>query len=260
MNIFDFFTNKDRTTKQTGLIDKRKAECPNCHGTLLKVPGAKTKCPHCDEFMFIRTRPDNVRVVITKEDADKIDEMWRIENGTQEAFLAEQRKFNDRKKLLKKKFGGKEPSENDVQWSLLNEGLLENAKNKQWGLYRNIRFQMAEILRKENKLKDALRMYLGVCYLDLNGATNMPTDENGGVICDTKYFKPFDPELKSLAPGVIDRIQKIVKKLELEKQEIEGIYIDFANKVQESTKAPLVPADSFKELEVEIEFNGVRIH
>jgi hypothetical protein len=111
---------------------------------------------------------------------------------------------------------------------------------------------MAEILSKENKLKDALRMYLGVCYLDLNGASNMLTDENGNVINDTEYFKPFDPELKFLAPGVIDRIQKIIKNLEIEKEEVQEIYFDFADKVQRSTRAPVSPADSFRELEVEI--------
>lgn len=233
-------------------MDERKAECPNCHKILSKIPGAKTKCPHCGDFMYVRTRTDNVRAVVTKNEADKIDEAWRIENGTQEVYLADQKRFNDRKELLRKKFGGKEPSENDVRWGLLNEELLENAKSEQWGSYGNVRFQMAEILSKEDKLKDALRMYLGVCYLDLNGATNMPTDENGNVIHDPEYFKPFDPEQKFLAPGVIDRIKKIIKKLNLGRQEVKEIYLSFADVQQRSTRAPLVPADTFTELETEI--------
>ena len=253
MGFFDFLTNKNPTQQQQAeLTDERKAECPNCHKTLSKIPGAKTKCPHCGDFMYVRTKTNNVRVVVTKNEADKIDEAWRIENGVQEAYLAEQKKFNDRKELLRKKFGGKEPSENDVHWGLLNEELLENAKSEQWGLYRNARFQMAEILSKEDKLKDALRMYLGVCYLDMNGATNMPTDEQGNVIYDTEYFKPFDPEQKFLAPGIIDRIKKIIKKLNLEKQEVREIYLSFADVQQRSTRAPLAPTDTFSELETEI--------
>ena len=255
MGIFDFLKTGN-PTQQTKASqepkDERKAKCPNCGGTLKKVPGAKTKCPHCEEFMFIRTTPKNIRCVVTKSEADKIDEQWRIENGTQEAYLAEQKNFADRKEALRKKFGGKEPSDNDVRWSLLNEEILNTARNAQWGLYRNARFQMAEILSKENKLKDALRMYLGVCYLDLNGASNMPTDENGNVINDTEYFKPFDFETKFLAPGVIDRIKKIVKNLELSREKVQEIYLDFANKEQRSTRAPISPSDCFTELEVEI--------
>jgi len=255
MGIFDFLksnSSTQRTETPQEPNDERKAECPSCHGSLKKVPGAKTKCPHCGEFMFVRTTPDNVRLVVTKDEADKIDEQWRIENGTQEAYLAEQKKLEDRKEALRKKFGGKEPSEHDVQWSLLNEEILNTANNAQWGLYRNARFQMAEILNKENKLKDALRMYLGVCYLDLNGASNMPTDEDGNAINDTEFFKPFDPELKFLAPGVIDRIQKIIKKLDIAKEEVKEIFLDFASKEQKSTRAPIAPVDCFEELEAEI--------
>jgi len=38
-----------------------------------------------------------------------------------------------------------------------------------WGLYRNIRFEMAELLKKEGKFKNALQTYLEVLYLDQNG-------------------------------------------------------------------------------------------
>ncbi len=232
--------------------DERKAECPNCHGALKKLPGAKTKCPHCGEFIFVRTTPENVRLVVTKSEAYKIDEQWRILNGTQEAYLAEQKKFDDRKEVLRKRFGGKEPSDNDVRWSLLNDELPNYARDAQWGLYRNAIFQMAEILSGENKLRDSLRMFLGVCYLDLNGPTNMPVDENGNVFTEIEDIKPFDPELKILAPGVIARIQSIIEELELSKENVREIYLDFASTMQRSTKAPISPIDCLKELEVEI--------
>lgn len=253
MGILDLFRSQSKTTnQQRDQKDERKAECPNCHKALSKIPGAKTKCPHCGDFMYVRTRTDNVRVVVTKNEADIIDEAWRIENGTQEAYLAEQKRFNDRKELLRKKFGGKEPSENDVHWGLLNEDLLENAKSEQWGLYGNVRFQMAEILNKENKLKDALRMYLEVCYLDLNGATNMPTDENGHVIHDPEYFKPFDSEQKFLAPGIIDLIKRIVLKLKLSKDEIKKIFVEHNSRIEKSLRLPLSAEKSWQSFEKEI--------
>jgi len=255
MGIFDFLKSNKPAQRAEVLQepkDERKAECPNCHEALKKVPGAKTKCPHCGEFMFVRTTPDNVCLVVAKDEAEKIDEQWRIENGTQEAYLEEQKRFEDRKETLRKKFGDKESSDHDVQWGLLNEDLLNHAKSGQWGLYRNTRFQMAEILRKEQRLKEALRMYLGVCYLDLNGATNMMTDENGNVVSDPEFNKPFDSELAFLAPGVIDRIKKIIEKLELSKEEVKEIYFDFSDKMQKSTSAPITPSDCFVKLETEI--------
>ena len=44
MGFFDFLTNKNPTQpQQVEQTDERKAECPNCHKKLSKIPGAKTK-------------------------------------------------------------------------------------------------------------------------------------------------------------------------------------------------------------------------
>lgn len=240
--------DKQRLEKNKG-VDERKAECPNCHYKLKKVPGAKTKCPNCNEFMYVRTRPqDQNRVVVTQEQADKIDEDWRIINGTQEEFLEKQKEFNDRKELLKRKFGGKEPSDTDVQWSMLNESLLEYAKKGQWGAYTSARREMAEIHKKEGRLKDALRMYLGVCYLELNGPNNMMIDEKGNVV-GGEYEKPFEPDIGYIPPGILNSTQQIIKKLEPKKEEIKDLYFDFAYKIKETTGAPLIPEDCFDKIE-----------
>ena len=53
--------------------DERKAECPYCKNGLKKVPSAKTKCPACKEFMYVRTRVDGVRAVVTKLQSEEIE-------------------------------------------------------------------------------------------------------------------------------------------------------------------------------------------
>ncbi|OGE30545.1 hypothetical protein A2631_00030 [Candidatus Daviesbacteria bacterium RIFCSPHIGHO2_01_FULL_44_29] len=252
MGILDLFRSQPKTlNQQREQKDERKAECPNCHKALSKVPGAKTKCLHCGEFMFVRTRPkDNARVVVTKAEADKIDEEWSIVAGTHDIFVAEKEEFAKEKEILRKRFGGKEPSDNDVRWGLSNKQLIEHAKNGDWGLYRNVRFQMAEILRGEMKLKDALRTYLEVCYLDLNGPNNTGGMNNPELL---KEFPPFDPNRdSSLAPGVIDLIKRIVLKLNLSKDEVKQIYIEHNSRSEKSLRLPLSAEKSWQSLEKEI--------
>jgi hypothetical protein len=110
--------------------------------------------------MFVRTRPkDKARVVVTKEEANKIEEAWSIVYGTHDAFVAEREEFERERERLRQTFGGKEPSENDIKWGLLNRELIEDGQDGNWGFYRNARFAMAEILRKELRLNEALRIY-----------------------------------------------------------------------------------------------------
>ncbi len=254
MGLFDFLKLKSRNNiNTTKAKDERRAECPSCHKALLKIPGSKTKCPHCGEYIYVRTRPkDNIKVTVNKKVADEIDEEWRIISGTQEIYLDDQKRFNDRKEVLKKKFGGKEPSDNDVYWGLLNEDIINNAVKGQWGLYRNTRMRMADILSKEGKFKQALQTYLEVCYLDLNGASNMMLDQNGNIYSDSELNKPFNVELKFLAPGIIDVVKKIIKKLNLDKQEVKEIYLRISDIEHKSIRAPINPIDTLEELEKEI--------
>lgn len=251
MGIFDIFRSKPETeNKQHEPKDERKAECPNCQKTLSKIPGAKTKCPHCGDFMYVRTRTDNVRVVVTKSEADKIDEEWTIVAGTHDIFVAEKEEFAKEKEILRKRFDGKEPSDNDVRWSLLNKQIIKNAKNGDWALYRNRRFQMAEILRGEMKLKDALRTYLEICYLDLNGVCNVGGMNDPEIL---KEFPPFDPkESAFLAPGVIDLIKRIVLKLNLNKEEIKQIFVEHNSQSEKSLRLPVSTEQAWSSLNKEL--------
>ena len=252
MGILDLFRSKPNTdNQQRKTKDERKAECPYCHKALSKIPGAKTKCPHCGEFIFVRTRPkDNARVVVTKAEADKIDEEWTIVAGTHDIFVAEKEEFAKQKEILRKRFGGKEPSDNDVRWGLLNRQLIKHIKNSDWGLYRNARFQMAEILRGEMKFKDALKTYLEVCYLDLNGVRNVGGMNDPEIL---KEFPPFDPkESAFLALGVIDLIKRIVLKLNLSKDEVKQIFIEHNSRSEKSLRLPISTEQAWSLLDKEL--------
>jgi hypothetical protein len=242
--LWSLLTGADQ---ESGAKDLRKRECPYCGGALAKILGRKTRCPSCGEFMFVRTRPkDKARLVVTALEAERIEEEWAIQSGMHDVYLAKKEAVAAEHDELKKRFGGREPSTSDVEWGLLNKELLQHIKNQDWGFYRNTRLHMAEILRKENRLKEAAEIYCEVCYLDLNGANNL-----GGFKRDLellKEFPSFDPEMGFLAPGVIGLLENVAVKSSIDHEELKLMFICRSAKLQNSLKTPLEPEACWFEL------------
>jgi DNA-directed RNA polymerase subunit RPC12/RpoP len=125
--------------------DLRKAECPYCHKALKKIPVAKTKCPHCANFMFVRTRPeDTARVVVTSTEASRIESDYRILSGAREPDfrnIATESEVRAERERLRDSFVSKgyvEPSDVDVKWGLLNRKAIEHADDGNFGLSRSM--------------------------------------------------------------------------------------------------------------------------
>ena len=227
-------------------VDLRKAECPYCHGQLKKIPGSKTKCPHCGKYMRVKTRPsDRSRVVVTEEESERIDEEWAVVSGIYDGFIADKDKIEKEREILKKKFG-KEPLENDVKWGILNRDLLEEAQHGDWGLYRCTRFDMAEMLRKEMKLEQALQTYLEVAYIDLNGPNNTGGNNDPTLL---KEFPPFDPHQSNLlAPGVIALISQITKYLKFDNDKVKSIFMEHNSRIEKNLRLPLSAENAWPSL------------
>jgi hypothetical protein len=196
--------------------DLRKAECPYCLQALNKIPGAKTKCPHCACFMFVRTRPEDLsRVVVTSAEATRIETDYQILTGAREPdfrYITTESEVIAERERLKESFAAKDgtgPSDDDVKWSLLNQKAIK---------YAHIYLTMAEFLARRWRLREALELYLYVCILDLNGAQNM-----GGFKNDPELLRQlpvFDPNRSGLAPVVLDQITRIARKLQLGTEEL----------------------------------------
>lgn len=247
MRILDFL--KKLWTRQP--LDLRKAECPYCQKALDKIPKRRTKCPHCGEFMYVRTRPkDKVRVVVTKAEADKIDEEWErkyeYDSFISRGFSRKER-FEKERERLRKQFG-KEPSDRDVMWAILGKESGEHFLRRDFGFYSSTIFEKAEILRKEMRLEAALKKYFEVCYLDLNGPENL-----GGISDSGLKIPPFDPEKGLLAPAVVFEIKEIMKELEFDKNKAKLIFIEHNSKRFKSWQLPLTPENCWSSLEREIE-------
>jgi len=251
MGILDIFfgqkNNKEKTEYAKPPVvnfnDERKAECPYCNKALKKIPGSKTKCPHCGHFMFVRTRfKDRIRIVVTKKDADEIDEDRMIMGGASDNFEMDKEEFEKEKNILYKQ-SGKEPSEKDIKWALMNKALLKHMRVGDWGLYRCVRSDMAGILCQEMRFKEAMQTYFEVCYWDMNGPRNMGGNYDPEILKD---FPEFDPkELGFLSPGHVDTIRLIAKKLRLDHDEVKLLFIEHNSRLQKRLKLPLSTEDAW---------------
>jgi predicted RNA-binding Zn-ribbon protein involved in translation (DUF1610 family) len=222
-------------------VGNLEAMCPYCNQSLEKKPVRKKKCPHCGQFIYVRTRPsDEHQVIVTEAQAEEIAEQWSIVNGTHDAYLAEKKRFTEEKDKLAKRFG-REPSDNDVRWSQLNQELIEHARQRNWGFFRNAKFEMAEILRKEGRSAGALGFYLEVCYLDLNGPNNTSGITDSELL---RQYPPWNPKdlTANLAPGILDRVARIIQKNNQSPATVEEIYRTRASVLHTSLRLPLSPA------------------
>lgn len=233
--------------------------CPYCSKSLTKRPQKKAKCPHCGKYILVRTRQsDRQRVLVTENQAYEIEAQWSEIQSVAPPHIDKKKGFDDEKKILTKKFG-QESSDNDVIWSLLNKELVENSQAQHWGLYRNTLFEMAELLRSESRLLDALKRYFEVCYLDLNGPSNyggindMDPDLLRAVIGEE--IKPFNPDRGEIYPGVLQAVKYLMKSLEMNSADAHLQFLEAAGKLERAFSLPLHLEYAWKAIEKEL-FNA----
>ncbi len=242
---------KDLKFEEIGNLDPI---CPNCSVSLEKMPHRKMKCPSCSKFIYVRTRPsDRKNVLVTGSQVLLIEEQRAEQSaiiyGYHETYLEGKKKYEKEKASMAKKLGIN-PSYSDVKLSLYNKELLEHASLNEWGLYRNTKFNMAEILKWENNLSDALYLYLEICYLDINGPNNIASCINNSELL--KRYPPFNPKQGLFAPGIVKIVKSIKKELALESSEINEIFFDVAKKQQKALKLPIPAEEAWLMLEKEL--------
>lgn len=152
--------------------------------------------------------------------------------------------YQEARAELLKQFGH-EPSDGDIQWRILAKEVQEHWLNRNWGFYRNTRFRQGEQCRKEKKLKNALHFYCWTCYLDANGPNNVgPPNPNFDY--QPTQFSPRDKNI--FAPGVIDRIRKIIQTLSLTEPKVQEIFQNVAHREHKAIRLPVEPESAWKKL------------
>jgi hypothetical protein len=177
-----------------------------------------------------------------------LEEQWSIANGTHDDFVKQRQRRLSTRAALHQQFGN-QPSDFDVAWRLLNEDSITHAGTGNWGLYRNTRFAMGEALRAEGRLREALQMYLEVCYLDLNGPRH-----RGGIENDPELaaeYPPFDPKDAFLAPGVLERCRKLAATPQLTPDEVRDHFQKAAAPHSRNLRLPVAPQRAWEQFEAE---------
>jgi hypothetical protein len=96
----------------------RGPRCPYCKKTLDKTPKGKTKCPHCGEYIFVRSGQDLFpSILLTEQDARVVDHFQTLK-GVSTFEVREADFFREREELAKR--FGTQPASGDVLWSLYN--------------------------------------------------------------------------------------------------------------------------------------------
>lgn len=220
--------------------------CPYCHQALVKKPAQKKKCPRCGNFIYVRTRPsDRQKILVTEDQIPLVEEQWtQYYEQKEKERLQSNPEYRSMEAKFRKKWG-KEPSVRDVRLALCNEHLIKHAKENNWGLYRNTKLEMAQILQKEKRGRDALQTYLEVCYIDLNGP------ENRGGLHDARLLKeypPFDPRQAFLAPGVTGEVVDLADNLGSNLEEVKQVFMEMAQTVCVSMRLPVKPEKAWAKL------------
>lgn len=69
-----------KSAKMFTLIGSENGACPSCGTLLERPPLKKAKCPHCGNFIFIRSRPiDGKRVLLKGTDLGQLEFEWGLD-------------------------------------------------------------------------------------------------------------------------------------------------------------------------------------
>jgi hypothetical protein len=224
-------------------IGRLDAICPYCGAALDKFPGRKKKCPTCSKYIYVRTRPsDRRKVLVTEDEATEIEIQYDAISGIdtrdiEYRFTNEDAALFATRKLEMANALGREPENWQVAIDIFESECQRHARNNDWGLFRNAKLHIAMLYQKAGFVDKALPLYFEVCYVDINGGSNI-----GGV---SSYFKPFDPSLAMIAPGVYGLILRALRHTELGEASLKEMFLVTTKSLQLEYQMPVSPELAF---------------
>lgn len=147
----------------------------------------------------------------------------------------------------------------DKLWEYLNQRSMKHFSDRNFGLYRNCRFCMAQFLKEEKKISNALAMLAEVVFYDLSGVSNN-YDPKFLDIYASGFF-PYEKSLATTAPGIVATIVECQKELGYTDENIKSALIERMGKlsaplqlftIEECAQIVLLERDQNKEALKEI--------
>ncbi len=200
----------------------KEYDCPHCKTPLIN-PGRKRKriCPHCSN--------EYIHIYFTERNLKKV---FNLEEG----------------KILLKEEEAKRRKERNRRWPILNQQLSIYAGNNEWMKYSFCHWEMAEILHAEGKHTESLRHLLSKCYLDLNGPSDIHTQNTEDSLL--AEAKPFDPKQAYIPPATIRLTIDQIEILKLKKEDVRKMF--FEKVYEKNFNLPCSIPNCWKYLQIEL--------
>lgn len=234
-------------------IGRLDGDCPHCGGELPAWPTRSCPCPHCGHEILVRSRPlDRERVLVTEAQAEALEAQWELYRerggGSPLRPLLNEEELEAERAALCVRFG-REPSQFDVASSLISHRAFEHLRRLELGSFRDFGLARASLLDQQDRREEALAAYLGVCFLDLNGARNPPQHgANGAPVRSVEAATGFAPDQAFLAPLVVARCVQIIATLDQDEDMVRTSFTAFSERQYQTLRAPRRPHEAWPPL------------
>lgn len=227
-------------------IGRLDGDCPHCGAELPAWPTRSTPCPFCGGLVLVRSRPlDRERVLVTEAQAEVLEAQWELYRerggGSPLRPLLNEDELEAERASLSIRFG-REPSPFDIASSLITHRAFEHLRRLELGSFRDFGLARASLFDQQGRLEDALAGYLGVCFLDLNGARNPPQyGPDGAPVRSAEAANGFAPDQAFLAPTVVARCVQIIATLDRDEEAVRAAFTAFCERQYQTLRAPQRP-------------------
>jgi DNA-directed RNA polymerase subunit RPC12/RpoP len=216
--------------------------CPYCQRDLPEWPTRSGPCAHCGHEILVRTRPlDRERVLLTEAEGEAVEMQWELsrERGGASPLrpLLDEQELEAERASLCIRFG-REPKPDDITASLITHRAFEHLRRLELGSYRDFNLAKASLLDQQGRAAEALAGYLGVCFLDLNGARNPPQGPDGAPVRVAGVVTGFAPDQAFLAPPVVARCIHLIALQDLDEDAVRVAFTTFCERQYQGLRAP----------------------
>lgn len=143
------------------------------------------------------------------------------------------------------------PKTNDERWGEMNAAYINHAASGDFGLARNVRLDMVDLLAGEGRYVDAIDMLCSVMAHDLSGVGNNYNHELFLEVGALHLF-PYEKSLAIIPPGIIDMVKKWQKKVNMGDEQLQSLLLQGFERYKQSMPIVLfTPEESLQVFNLE---------